>query len=61
MNENLPGIDFDDKDFVKNKDKIFDKIRKFGFPMDAVQLTLEKKRLNHIFSTFCLLKNISRN
>lgn len=61
MNQNLPGIDFNDKNFVKKKDKILDKIRKFGFPIDAIKLTLEKKRLNHIYSSFCLLKNISKN
>ncbi len=56
MSINFPGIDFQEKN-LKAKDKIINKIKDLGFPIEAVKTTIEKKKLNHIYSTFCLLKN----
>lgn len=56
MKEKLAQLDEEEAVDVKRNPNVIEKLLSYGFPIEAVKDTIDKKKLNHIHACFYLLK-----
>ena len=57
MKDQLAQLDEDEPEFRGKSTNVIEKLIGFGFPVEAIKDTIDKKKLNHIHACFYLLKS----
>ena len=56
MKEQLAQLDEDERSDPRRNSNVIERLISFGFPLNAIKDTIDKKKLNHIHACFYLLK-----